>query len=83
MTRLFEPPLPLEVELDQQGTPAWITRGPLTGRLQASKRWLVEVDWWLRPVTRECWRAQLGRQLLVELFHDLDQDAWFLERVYD
>ena len=83
MTRLFEPPLPLEVEVGPDGAPAWITRGPLTGRLEPHSRWLVEVDWWLWPVTRECWRAQVGRQLLVELFHDLKEDAWFLERVYD
>lgn len=83
MTRLFEPPLPLEVELDGAGAPAWITRGPLTGRLTPHNRWLVDVDWWLRPVARECWRAELGRKLLVELFHDLQSDTWFLERVYD
>jgi hypothetical protein len=55
----------------------------LTGRLEPHAHWLVEVDWWLRPVARECWRAELGRQLLVELFRDLQEGAWFLERVYD
>ena len=83
MTRVFEPPLPLEVEVDPDGRPAWITRGPLTGRLEPHARWLVQVDWWLRPVDRECWRAEVGRQLLVELFRDLHEGAWFLERVYD
>ena len=83
MTRLFEPPLEIGVELGPEGSPARISRGPLEGRLRPYSRWLVEVDWWLRPVARECWRVEVGGQLLVEIFHDLSRDAWFLERVYD
>lgn len=83
MTRLFEPPLAIGVELSPAGEPARISGGPLAGRLVPHSRWLVDVDWWLRPVSRECWRVELGGQLLVEIFRDLQSDGWFLERVYD
>ena len=83
MTRLFEPPLAIGVELSTGGEPTRICEGPLAGRLVPHSRWLVDVDWWLRPVSRECWRVELGGQLLVEIFRDLQSDAWFLERVYD
>ena len=48
-----------------------------------ANRWLVEVDWWRRPVAREYWKLVVSDRVLCEVYHDLDQDAWFLERVYD
>jgi len=83
MTRLCDPPLPVEVELDAGGHPARVTAGPLRGALRPTSRWIADADWWSRPISREYWKAILGTDLLVELFHDLHQDAWFLERIYD
>ena len=83
MTRLCDPPLPVEVELDERGVPARVSAGPLRGTLRPASRWIADADWWARPITREYWKAVLGGDLLVEIFHDLHQDAWFLERIYD
>ena len=83
MTRLCDPPLPIEVELDSSGTPGRVTGGPLRGALRPASRWLAEADWWSRPIAREYWKAILNGELLVELFHDLHEDAWYLERIYD
>jgi len=41
------------------------------------------VDWWSNPVSREYWRVILRDLLLCEVYRDLDQGSWFLERVYD
>ena len=59
MTRLLQPPPVIEVRLDAQGAPGWITGGPLSGRLEPLGRWLVEQDWWEHPVAREYWKALL------------------------
>ena len=83
MTRLCDPPLEIEVALGLDGSPRRITRGALTGALQPDSRWLAEADWWSRPIAREYWKALLNAELLIEIFHDLHQDAWFLERIYD
>ena len=83
MTRLCDPPLEIEVALGLDGAPRRITRGALTGALQPDSRWLAEADWWSRPIAREYWKALLNAELLIEIFHDLHQDAWFLERIYD
>jgi hypothetical protein len=83
MTRLCDPPLAIEVELGPDGAPARVSGGPLRGDLRPASRWLADADWWSRPIAREYWKAVLNSELLVELFHDLHEDCWYLERIYD
>ena len=83
MTRLCDPPLAIEVELDPSGAPACVSAGPLRGVVRPTSRWVADADWWSRPIAREYWKAILNTDLLVELFHDLHEDAWYLERIYD
>jgi hypothetical protein len=83
MTRLCDPPLAIEVELGPDGAPARVSGGPLRGDLRPASRWLADADWWSRPIAREYWKAILNSELLVELFHDLHEDCWYLERIYD
>ena len=86
MTRLCDPPIPVEVELGLEGAPARVRAGPLRGALHPASRWLADADWWSRPIAREYWKAILSLgdlELLVEVFHDLHEDAWYLERIYD
>ena len=83
MTRLCDPPLAIEVELGPDGAPARVTGGPLRGPLRPASRWVADADWWSRPIAREYWKAILNQELLVEVFHDLQEDAWYLERIYD
>jgi hypothetical protein len=83
VTRLCDPPLAIEVELGPDGAPARVSGGPLRGSLRPASRWLADADWWSRPIAREYWKAVLNSELLVELFHDLHEDCWYLERIYD
>jgi len=83
VTRLCAPPLAIEVELGPDGAPARVSGGPLRGGLRPASRWLADADWWSRPIAREYWKAVLNSELLVELFHDLHEDCWYLERIYD
>lgn len=82
MTRLVEPPMEVQVELDAEGTPIRMLR-PVVGELQAVAHWRVEVDWWSEPVQREYWRVVVDGKYICEIFHDTGQDAWYLDRVYD
>ena len=83
MTRLCDPPLAIEVELGPAGAPARVSGGPLRGALRPASRCLADADWWSRPIAREYWKAILNSELLVEVFHDLHEDSWYLERIYD
>ena len=46
-------------------------------------RWRVDEDWWRGRVWREYFRLTTRSGLLLELFHDLRTDAWYVQRVYD
>lgn len=82
MTRLLSPPIPVEVSLDADGTPSFMT-GEWQGTIDPIARWKVDAEWWNRPVVREYWKALLNSSVLCELYHDLESDRWFVERVYD
>ena len=83
MTRLIQPPPELTVELDAQGAPGRITGGALRGDTVPLSRWLVDQDWWDKPVHREYWKVLISELLLAEIYHDLSDDRWYLERLYD
>ncbi|HEY1421670.1 MAG TPA: hypothetical protein VGG90_13295 [Candidatus Dormibacteraeota bacterium] len=82
MTRLLSPPAVIEVRIAADGTPSFIS-GAFTGSIDPIARWKVETGWWKEPVVREYWKGLLNSSLLCELYHDLQHDQWFLERVYD
>ena len=71
------------MRLDPAGGPCYLQAHPLVGDVKVVQNWLVDVDWWDNPVRREYWRVMLRGRILCEVFRDLDQDGWFLERVYD
>jgi len=83
VTYLVDPPRPIEVEVDDRDRPRHIRGDPLAGPVQPVQRWVVEVDWWSRPVSREYWRVLLLDRLLCEIYRDLDEGTWFVERIYD
>jgi hypothetical protein len=83
MTRLIQPAPEITVELDPQGAPGRITNGPLRGDAMPLSRWMVDQDWWEKPVRREYWKVLISQSLLAEIYHDLVTDRWYLERLYD
>ncbi|MGH7764641.1 MAG: hypothetical protein ACREOM_09525 [Candidatus Dormibacteraceae bacterium] len=78
----MSPPAAVEVILAGDGTPSFIS-GVFVGSIDPIARWKVETGWWKEPVVREYWKALLNNSLLCELYHDLQRDLWFVERVYD
>ena len=83
MTYLVNPPRPIEVEVDGDDRPRHIQGDPLIGPVRPVLRWIVDVDWWSQPVSREYWRVVLREQLMCEIYRDLADGVWYVERVYD
>ena len=83
MTRVVHPPMPVAIETDEAGRPRHLRGAPLVGEVEPVLRWLVDVDWWSQPVSREYWRVILRGRLMCEIFRDLADGAWYVERVYD
>ncbi len=83
MTYLVNPPRPIEVEVDSDLRPRHIQGDPPFGPVRLLLGWIVDVDWWSQPVSREYWRVLLREQLMCEIYRDQADGAWYLERVYD
>jgi hypothetical protein len=83
MTFLVDPPLEIEVRTDPDGAPRHIRGEALVGPVRPVLRWVADVDWWSRPVSREYWRVLLRERLLCEIYLDRQRHAWFVERIYD
>ena len=63
MTRLLSPPAEVEVTLNLDGTPRFIS-GAWSGPVDPIARWKVETEWWKQPVVREYWKALLNSEVL-------------------
>jgi len=83
VTFLVVPAQRVEVRLGLDGTPAHLRGGPLVGDLQPVAGWKAELDWWSNPVSRQYWRVLLSNTLLCEIYQDLHENAWYVERIYD
>jgi hypothetical protein len=83
MAFLVNPPRPARVIIDDQGRPRHLEADPLVGELRAVQRWVADVDWWSNPIAREYWRVILQDRLVCEIYRDLGDGAWYVERVYD
>ena len=83
MSHLFHPPLPIQVRRVAEEVQQITWQGRRHAVRQLLRAWRVEASWWEAPVRRDCYQLLTETGLLVELFHDLDEDAWFLLRLYD
>jgi len=84
MTRLWPIGDPIRVTADPLGTPQSFTwqgrRHPVT---RVTRRWRIDVDWWRGRVWREYFKLVTRTGLLVEVYHDLVDGGWFVQRLYD
>ena len=71
----------MSVQADAAGAPRSITLGgrrvPVTGVLDT---WLVEDEWWRKPIARKYLRVQCADERVLTLFHDRIEGGWYLQR---
>jgi hypothetical protein len=82
--RPLNAPMPLRVQLDEQGRVAAIWRqGRLTPRTIAAiqDRWRIDDEWWREhPVSRMYYEVVLDDGSLLTMYQDLAVDQWFEQR---
>jgi hypothetical protein len=73
-----------EVRGGDATTPAWLRTAAGWCRVErVVNRWVVDTDWWRRPVRREYLRCLLADGECCEIYHDLDDGGWSWSRRYD
>ena len=84
MTRVWLTGAPITVERDSAGSPLRFT---WAGRVHTVQRvahqWRVAVTWWQLRLWRDYFKLTTDTGLLVIVYHDLVEDAWYVQRLYD
>ena len=77
-------PLRIQVQLNRQGCPAAFELGGQQRRVAGlDERWREERHWWnLQPVRRDYYRVMLADGALCNLFRDLINGDWYLDRAW-
>lgn len=84
MTRLWTEGEPIQMTTDANGVPqAFIWQQQRHPVQTIGKRWRVDVGWWRVHIWREHYKLTTQTGLLVIVYHDLVNDQWFLQRIYD
>ena len=84
MSRWWPDGDPIRVTADKLGTPqSFIWQGKRHPILRVARRWRIDVYWWRGRVWREYFKLVTGTRLLVEVFHDLIDGEWYVQRLYD
>jgi hypothetical protein len=84
MSRFWPDGLPISVTCDALAAPtafAWADHRHNVFTIL--ERWRVDEGWWRRRVWREYFTLTTHTGLLVLIYHDVRDDAWRLQRVYD
>lgn len=84
MTYLWAEGNPVEVETNPRGLPLrllWC--GQLHTVHRIASRWRVDEGWWLGRIWREYFKLTTDTGLLLTLFQDIENNEWFIQRLYD
>jgi hypothetical protein len=84
MTHFWPEGEPVDVEADSLWTPLRLTWQGSTHAVECiTERWRVDEEWWRGRIWREYFTLTTSTGLLMEVFHDLTADKWYVQRVYD
>ena len=84
MSRFWPDGLPIMVRCDTLAAPQAFTWEGYHHTVTALvERWRVDESWWRRRVWREYFTLTTHSGLLVLIYHDVRNDTWRLQRVYD
>jgi hypothetical protein len=84
MTHFWPQGEPVSVQTDAGGDPARITwRDRHHPVALITRRWRVDSEWWRRRAWRAYYKLSTETGLLLVLYHDLSEDRWYIQRLYD
>ncbi len=84
MTRLWLDGSPITVVTGGLEEPSHFTwQGERHTVREITRRWRINQDWWRERVWRDYFKLITHTGLLVVIYHDLQADQWYLQRLYD
>jgi hypothetical protein len=84
MTRLWRSGDPIAAQSDADGTPQqFVWQGIAHPVDRIANHWRVDLEWWRLRIWRDYFKVTTGTGMLAVVYHDLEHDRWYLQRVYD
>jgi hypothetical protein len=84
MTRLWPHGKPITVASDATGDPLYFVWQEHRHGVEAiTRRWQVDVAWRPARLRRAYFKLSTDTGLLVEIYRDLQDSRWYLQRLYD
>lgn len=84
MTRLWPEGDVIEVMSDEESFPRRLVWQSQTHTINhITRHWRVKSDWWDEPLWRDYFKLTTDSGLLLIIFHDLLNEQWYLQRLYD
>lgn len=78
--RVLNQPRPVRVLSDQNEVPVGLFWNGRQCRIDFVKeRWRIDDEWWRRPISRRYFRIVLITGVLITLYHDMQEDQWYLQ----
>ena len=73
-------PLPIHVQAQASGLPAWLSFGGYNRRIASIyEYWREDFTWWERPASRDYYQVMLPDETILTVFHD-EKGRWYLDR---
>jgi len=84
MTWLWPQGQPIAVVANDRTEPVQFTwQGGAHRVTGITRHWRVDLGWWQGRVWRDYFKLSTDTGLLVIIYHDLTQNEWYLQRLYD
>jgi hypothetical protein len=84
MTRLWISGSPITVQLDKLNElQHFIWKGANHPVDRIANQWRVDIEWWRIRIWRDYFKLATTSGMLVVIYHDLVNDEWYLQRLYD
>jgi hypothetical protein len=84
LAMILEKPEELRVRANVRGMPLTLLRDGEKERVtKVYEQWRVTEEWWGKEITRSYFRVKTNKGLVYDIYRDMFNDCWYLNKVYD
>ncbi len=83
MSRIFAESRKVHVISDKSGQPACVVWRGRKEAVRVCNHWRIEDEWWKEGISREYYKVITATNLILVLYYDRLQNAWYAEKIID
>ena len=84
MAKILEKPEELKVTFNVRGIPLTLARNGEKQRItRVYRSWQQAEEWWGKEVTRYYFMVKTSKGLVCDIYRDMPDDIWYLNRIHE